>query len=110
MAFERYILPNQIEPKMPVHLFVALLSEYVGGKKVQNDLISEIETYLGVTLTTEESNDIKAVITGINSGSAKFDKREFMDDVYRVLVLAEHGVWYETRDKLQTRLGWEVPS
>jgi len=109
MAFEKYIIPENEDPKMPCHLFMALLSEFVGGKKIQDDILAVIASYLGVTLSTEEAQDIKLVISNIEAETGTLNKRSYSEDLYRVIILAEHGVWYETQAKLRARLGWSTP-
>ena len=109
MSFERYIIKQSGVPKMGIHLFVAILSEYLQGNKTATEARTAIETALGVTLSTDEAQDIVDVISYINSGNNALNKRNNLDELYRVLILAESNTWYNTEALIRTRLGWSTP-
>lgn len=106
MSFEKYILPIDDGPKMPIHAFVAILSEYMLGSKTGAEARTAIESLLGVTLSANETSDITSVIAYIDGGNNATVKRNRMDELYRVLVLAEHGVWYNTQELLKVKMNW----
>ena len=59
MAFERYIIPEAgATPKMAIHLFVAILSEYLGGEKNAAETQAAIEAHLGISLDSDDQQDI----------------------------------------------------
>jgi len=110
MAFERFIVPTETDPKMAVHLFIAILSEYLTGTKTAPECKTAMESYLGVSLSANESQDITDTINYITGGVKLVDKKARLDEVYRACILAEHGVWYSTQETLRTRLTWSTPS
>lgn len=112
MAFERFIVPdeNQGDPKMAIHLFVAILAEYLAGEKNASQCQTAIETWLGVSLDTNEVQDISDTITYIDGGADLVNKKARLDEVYRVCIIAEHGGWYGTQASLRTRLSWSTPA
>jgi len=106
MAFEKYVLPANNDPKMSIHLFVAILSEYLQGTKTSAESRAAIEEHLGVTLSTDEVQDIVSVLTYVDAGTGDFNKRNRLDELYRVLILAEHDTWYNTQELVKARLNW----
>lgn len=109
MAFEKYILPQDDDPKMSLHLFVAILSEYLQGKKDGATAKEAIEDHLGTPLTAKETQDILDTLTYVDNGADAFEKRNRLDEVYRVMILAEGNTWYNTQSLLRTRLNWSTP-
>ena len=111
MAFERYIIPEAgATPKMAIHLFVAILSEYLGGEKNAAETQAAIEAHLGISLDSDDQQDITDTLAYINGGADAPAKRARMDEVYRVCVISEHGGWYGTQSTLRTRLSWSTPA
>jgi len=107
MAFEVYILPDSsTDPKMPVHTFVAIIHEYIAGQKSKVESLAAIEARLGVALTNDEKSDLQALMTAIDGESTTSDKKALADTLYRVLILAEDGVYYTTKALLKARLSW----
>ena len=105
MAFEKFILPEEGVPKMPLHLFVAILAEFLQGNKTSAEAKTAIEDKVGV-LSVDEAQDITDSIAYINGGVDAPAKRARLDELYRVLILAEHETWYGTQELLRIRLGW----
>lgn len=108
-AFEKYIVPDAGVAKMPVHAFVAILSEYLKGEKSGAECKTAIETIVGASLTANETSDITAVLAYIDNGADAAAKARRMNEVYWVCMLAEGGVWYDTQAALRTRLSWSSP-
>ena len=106
MAFEKFIIPTDNDPKMGLHLFVAILSEFLQGNKTGAESKTAIEDHLGVNLSVDETSDITAVISYINGGADTFEKRNRLDELYRVLILAESETYFTTKELLKNRLGW----
>lgn len=106
MSLEKYFLPEQGGKKIPLHLFIAIVSEVRNGSKTEADSKTAIEAYIGETLTTDEASDLTSVFTHIDGGASGFDKSDRSDEIYRILSLAEHGVWYGTQELLRTKLNW----
>jgi hypothetical protein len=106
MAFEKYILPDEGQPKLPLHLFIAVISEVRNGNKTQAEAKTAFEQYLGVTLSADETTDFNSIFTYIDGGSGPFEKSNRSDEIYRVASLAEHGIWYGTQELLRTKLNW----
>lgn len=106
MAFEKYILPTGTDPKMPVHLFCSIVSEYAAGEKTKNNCLDAIEDYLDVTLTNDEKTDLQDLMNAMDSETGYVDKMGVLLDMYNVLMCAESGVWYTTKALLRTRLSW----
>lgn len=107
MAFEKYVLPAGDDPKLPAHLFRALMGEYIVGQKTKNDVLDAIEESLGVTLIVNEKSDLQALMTAIDSETTPEEKRSVADEAYRVLVIAESEIsMYGTKTLLKSRLSW----
>lgn len=119
MAFEKYIFANNNTPKMPIHTLMAILSEHLTSEKISSktstDCISAIQAVLTkadgkeIILSADEQNDILAVFTYIDASIKIETQSRRLDEIYRCCVLAEAGIWYDTEEKLRTRLGWIVP-
>lgn len=109
MAFEVFVLPGDDEPKMAIHLFIAILSEYLTANITAAQARTAIEDHLGVTLLTNQIQDITDTIAYVDGGSNITQKTLRMMEVYRVLVLAEHGSIYPTQADVRTRLSWGTP-
>lgn len=110
MAFEKYIIPEDDEQKnMALHLFIAILSEYLNGKKSASEAKTAIESYLETTLSTNETSDIVASIAYIDAGSDNADKLGRLDELYHALVCAAHDTWYNSLTLLRARLNWSEP-
>lgn len=109
MAFEKYVLPDDIEsPKLELHLFRAILQEKIQGQKTNAECLSALEAQLGVSLSQPEINDLTTLLTQINGAGTTPEKRNIADTWYRVFILAQSGCgWYDTKAKLKTRLTLE---
>ena len=105
MALEKYIIPTEGK-RIPLHLFIAIISEVRKGNKTQADAKLAIETYIEEELTTDESTDFESIFAYIDGGASDSDKSDRSDEVYRVMSLAEHGVWFGTQELLKARMGW----
>jgi len=109
MAFEKYIIPEEDGPKMALHLFIAVLSEYLNNQDVTKAMgKAAFEAHLGVTLSINEALDITNSINYIDASGA-MAKALRLDELYRVLVLAEHDTWYNSLTLLRDRLNWSQP-
>jgi len=106
MSFEKYILPENGGPKLPVHAFAGIMSEYLLGNRTLLEAQTAIEGVLGVTLSANDLTDVFKITGVIDAKPGSLEKREAMDEVYRVLILAEHGVWYGDRESLRVKMGW----
>lgn len=111
MAFEKYIFPSATlgEPRMSLHLFRAILGEYIAGKITKTQARAAIEQHLGLVLTTNEVNDLVSVMTAIDGETGFLNKMVKAEDLYRVLVIAEFSsevTLYNTKAKLKARLSW----
>lgn len=109
MAFEKYILQQDDDPKMALHLFIAVISEYLNGKKTALEAKTAIESHLGVTLSTNEALDLSNAVAYVDAGVGAAAKSRRLDELYRVLVLAEHDTWYDSLTLLRDRLNWSQP-
>lgn len=112
MAFEKWIIPEDSayeQNNMSIHLFVAILSEYLQGQKTANEARTAIEDHIGETLTANEAQDITDTITYINGGADTFAKRNRLDEVYRVMILGAGDTWYNTQALMRARLNWSTP-
>lgn len=110
MAFEKYvIITNPEDPKMSLHLFRALIGEYIEGQKTKSEILASIEEHLGLSLSGDEASDLQALMVAIDGETKPEQKRNVADDAYRVLIIAEHHgdvSMYDTKAKLRTRLNW----
>lgn len=110
MALENYIIPEESGqpsyPKLNLHLFRAILQEFIEGQKTGTECRAAIEWQLGVTLTTDDVSDITSMISNINAETTVPEKLAVLDEYYRCFICAENGLWYDTRDKLRIRLSF----
>lgn len=115
MAFERYLIRDKTDPQpsMSVHLLRALLEQFLTGGKSSSNTRLAIEEFLTrknsdipVTLTTNDTADITAVINFINNGADLFEKKNRMDEFYRILICTEARIYWVTRTDLRTKLNW----
>jgi hypothetical protein len=109
MAFEKYILNDELDSHMDLHLLRALVGEYIEGQITKNQTLDAIEQKLDVTLTEDEKSDLQAWMTAIDAATTPEEKRSVADETYRVLIIAESAsevTLYDTKAKLKTRLSW----
>lgn len=105
MAFEELVLADgEAQNRLSLHLFEALLNEFSIGQKTDEETISAIELSLGVTLSTNEEADIQALLDAIDSASPQDAKAKLVRDFYHVLILATHGMYYNSSSLLKVRL------
>lgn len=106
MAFEKYLLlDNNDGPKLIVHLFRAIVQEFIEGKLNAVEARFYIEEQLGITLSQPEVNDLLILLNLINDESTKPEKMAVLDVWYRVFIIAESNCsLYDTREELKTRL------
>jgi hypothetical protein len=81
------LIGNQ-KPKIPIHGFMALLSEYKRGQITKNEIVSILN------LNNIEQNELKNFFNDVNNIN-----RDMLHDV---LILGELG--YYTKDKIIDRL------
>lgn len=111
MAFEVFILPDEVTPneypKLNIHMFRAIIQEFLDGVKTGAECRAALEASLGVTLSTDQANDITNMLNYIQNGSDLANKMKRADESYRVFTLAEAKVsWYATRAQIRTRLSF----
>jgi len=109
MAFEVYVLPDEVTPqefpKLNIHMFRAVINEFLDGEKTGAECRAAIEAQLKVSLRTDDITDITNILNYINGGADLANQLKRADEPYRVFVLAEAGCsWYDTRAKIRTRL------
>lgn len=111
MALEKYLIPENDEiPKLAVHLITSVLSEYIVGNKNAAEIKTAIENSLGLSLNSNESQYLTDAIAYIDTGTDAFQKRSKLNEIYKVWLLAELGVWYGSHETLRSRMGWADPS
>jgi hypothetical protein len=109
MAFEKYILNDEPDPHVNLHLLRALVGEYIEGQITKNQALGAIGQQLDVTLTNDEESDLQAWMVAIDAETTPEEKRSVADETYRVLVITESApevTLYDTKAKLRTRLNW----
>ena len=113
MSFSKYIIGVGDGPRISLHLLVAVLAENLQENKTDAEAKEAIEAWItkknngeSVTLTPEEAGNIGGVIAWVKAGADAFQKRNRLDEFYRVIMLAGHGTWYNTIELLDARLGW----
>jgi len=109
MAFEVFVLPDEVTPgeypKLNIHVWRAIIQEFLDGQKSGTECRTALEALLGVSFTTSQTNDITQMLNYIQNGSDLAEKLKRADEPYRVFTLAEGRVsWYDTRAKIRTRL------
>lgn len=110
MAFEKYILPEAGEKSIAVHLMRALLEQFLLGVKTALHTKNEIEAVMSTSLTPNEGDDLLSITTYIDNGADLFDKKNRMDEFYRVLICAQESKnFWTTRESLRAKLNWSEP-
>lgn len=105
MALEAVILAEgEAQNTLSLHLFEALMNEFSIGEKTDVETIAAIETSIGTTLTTNEEADVQALLDSIGSASPQDAKAKLVRDFYHVLILATHGIYYNSLVLLKARL------
>lgn len=107
MAFEKYIIGDEnITNLLDLHHFRALLNERAHDKLSKIEIISDIETILGVTLLTDEKSDLNNIMDSIDGGVSLWEKSVIADEVYRVCMISRYGSHYNNITDLKSRLNW----
>lgn len=115
MAFEKYILPGEDEPKLAISLFVSLLGEYIRGKITALQAKTYIEEALtsdnggdAVTLDASDITDLNAIVSLIDAASGAVAKELVILEIRDVFEIAENNDidLYSTRADLKTRLNF----
>ena len=105
MAFEELVLTDgEGQNRLSLHFFEALLNEFSIGQKTDVETISAIELSLGATLTANQEADIQALLDAIDSASPQETKAKLVRDFYHVLIIATHGLYYNSLSLLKARL------
>ena len=105
MAFENIVLAEgEAQNTISLHLLEALLNEFAIGQKTDAETISAIELSLGVTLSTNQEADIQILLDAIANEGGQDAKAKLVRDFYHVLILATHGIYYNSLSLLKARL------
>lgn len=107
MAFEKYIIGDEtVVKRMSIHLFRALVQEFIVEQMIKTAVLADIETHLGVTLTNDEKSDLQALMDAIDLETGTPDKSALAEEMYHVFIIAREGESYNTKALLKTRLSW----
>lgn len=105
MALEVIVLAEgEAQNTLSLHLFEALMNEFSIGEKTDVETIAGIEASLGTTLTVNEEADVQALLDAISAAAPDTAKAKLIRDFYHVLILATHGIYYNSEALLKTRL------
>jgi len=118
MALERYFVQRDdgpFIPKMYVSIFKSMVELFIAGKKNYNQIEAAIEEHLSrynneiytfPGLTPNDKKDLLSELNYVGSASSKGDKRSRSAVDHEMIVLAEAGIFYKTRQELQNALQW----
>lgn len=111
MAFENYVIPNELGqpsyPKLNLHLFRAILQERIEGNQTATACLNALQDQLGITLSPNDITDLQGIMGLINAETTIPNKMAVAEQVYRVFILAESGCsWYNSRLLIKSRLGF----
>lgn len=106
MAIEKIFLPDeeQGEKKMPVHTFTSILSEYLNGQVTAAPAKTAIEAKIERVLSADETTDILNMLAYLDGGADVAEKQARLRELDSVLILAQSGAFYGTRELLKARL------
>ena len=85
--------------KIPVHAFIAAITDYIAGETTKNQIINVWE------LDAEAQADLNAMCTNIDGLSSKAEKIIHALEIDSTMLLCEAGLKYMTKSALKTRLG-----
>ncbi len=94
------LLPSTTEEderKIPVHAFMASMGELERGQVTREDIIAMFN------LDSNDINDLDNLITKAQQMSAS-ERFKFARELHDVLLLAEGGFRYSTKQELRSRL------
>jgi len=107
MAFEKYIIGDEtVVKRMSIHLFIALVNEFICDQLSKNDVLSDIESHLNVTLTNDEKSDLQDLMDAIDNETGTPAKSVLSEEMYHVFIIAFEGERYNTKALLKTRFNW----
>ena len=96
--FDRLFPSGETEPNIPVHAFMAAVTDYVAGYTTRNQII-------GVwTLDAEAQADLNKFCDALDALGTKLNKIAFALELDAVMLLAEAGMKYTTKADFKTRL------
>ena len=112
MAFDRYILPSDEDPKLSVVTFTQLLREYVRGQVTAGEVKTQIEGALTadfgseVTLDSGDISDLTTLVGLIDVEPTTATKLLKTIEIEDILSIAENRRFslYNSRAKIRTRL------
>ena len=124
MSLELRFVGENNPPYLAGHLFVALLAEYLDNPAfTAGDARQGMEHYMSTrddegiivipyVMTAGEIADIVASIAYIEGGADAFEKRNRLDEIYRVIMIGQHGNAdvYNTPETMRARLNWSEPA
>jgi len=97
MALYDRLVANTSNTKIPIHTFMAVVSEVVRGQMT----IAEVETALAIP-----SNDADwvALQAKVNGSGSMANRLLFLHELEQVLIVGESGIKYTTVAAAKTRL------
>ena len=87
------------EPKLPVHQFMAALSELARGQMTRAEIVTAFD------LTVAEDADLGLVIQRAQQELTVTARLLWLHELEQVLILAEGGLRYTTASSARLRLG-----
>ena len=116
MSFEKYLLPDEDDPKMYINTFQSVLVQRItndmSGAEVKGfieDLLSE-QVGDTITLTNDEVTDIVGAINFVLGGSTTAAKLANMHRLFSIIEMAEIGGKYETQALLRAKMQELIPT
>ena len=104
-GIEDYLIKEQgIDRVIAVHLFWDIMTEVMTGAKTAAEGKAAFEAYVGEALSSAAQADLTNIFNYIDAGSGWAGKRERADLINAAISAGQHGIWYNTRALLRTKL------
>ena len=123
MSFEKFIIPLEDEPKMPINTFQSILVQFIAGdittgaeaKAIIETVLTDNSDIGPITLTTDEQTDVTETVSWVTAPSGLENKLARMHRIFAIFELAEIGAVNTTQAELRTKMqsiisGWTTPS
>lgn len=96
--FERLFPDDPREPNIPIHTFRAALGDYAAGHTTRTEIVTFWE------LDDEAQIDLDVLLTNLD-GLTGTQRALFLLQLHDVLMIAETGAKYTTKQTFRERLG-----
>lgn len=97
--FERLYPDDSGTENIPVHIFFAVVIDYMAGETTRQQIINYWQ------LDAEAQSDLNALCNHIDGLTGVLNKLVFTEELHAVMMMAETGAKYVTKAAFRDRLG-----